>query len=165
MPRVIQINRDCVSVGMDDGSIADFAFQQFNFTPAIGDEVEIFQNENRVIITKAGQYSGAQSDYSYSDQTYYQQPYTQDYNNNNTYYPQNNNNQNVVINNNINYGVPKDKWIAFLLCLLFGTLGIHKFYEGKIGMGILYIFTVGLCGIGVLVDLITILMKPNPYYV
>ena len=37
--------------------------------------------------------------------------------------------------------------------------------EGKIGMGILYIFTLGLAGIGVLVDLIVLLFKPNPYYV
>ena len=40
-----------------------------------------------------------------------------------------------------------------------------KFYEGKAGIGILYIFTFGLFGIGVIVDFITILLKPNPYYV
>lgn len=32
-------------------------------------------------------------------------------------------------------------------------------------MGILYLLTLGLCGIGVVVDLIVILTKPNPYYV
>ena len=32
-------------------------------------------------------------------------------------------------------------------------------------MGILYLFTFGLLGIGTLVDLIAIVMKPNPYYV
>ncbi len=65
----------------------------------------------------------------------------------------------------ITNGKEKDKWVAFFLCLFLGTLGIHKFYEGKVGMGILYIFTVGLFGIGVLIDLIRIVMKPNPYYV
>lgn len=59
----------------------------------------------------------------------------------------------------------KNKWISFLLCFFLGIFGAHKFYEGKIGMGILYIFTVGLFGIGALVDLIVILTKPNPYYV
>ena len=39
-----------------------------------------------------------------------------------------------------------------------------KFYEGKIGMGVLYIFTGGLFGIGAFVDLIVILCKPGPYY-
>lgn len=52
-----------------------------------------------------------------------------------------------------------------LLCLFLGLVGGHKFYEGKIGMGILYIFTVGLFGIGAIVDLIALLLKPNPYYV
>lgn len=31
-------------------------------------------------------------------------------------------------------------------------------------MGVLYIFTGGLFGIGVFVDFILILLKPNPYY-
>ena len=26
----------------------------------------------------------------------------------------------------------KNKWVSFFLCLFFGYLGIHKFYEGKI---------------------------------
>lgn len=69
------------------------------------------------------------------------------------------------MSNQVQNGEPKDKWIAFLLCFFLGYLGIHKFYEGKVGMGILYIFTGGLCGIGCLVDLILIVMKPNPYYV
>ena len=58
-----------------------------------------------------------------------------------------------------------DKWIALLLCFFLGFIGAHKFYEGKTGLGILYIFTGGLFCIGIFVDLIVILCKPNPYYV
>lgn len=58
-----------------------------------------------------------------------------------------------------------DKWIALLLCIFLGFLGAHKFYEGKTGLGILYIFTAGLFGIGLFIDFIVILCKPNPYYV
>ncbi len=58
-----------------------------------------------------------------------------------------------------------DKWVSFFLCLLLGGWGAHKFYEGKMGMGILYIFTGGLLGIGTLIDLVTILGNPNPYEV
>ncbi len=57
----------------------------------------------------------------------------------------------------------KNKWIAFLLCLFFGPFGIHKFYEGKILLGIVYIFTCGIFGIGVIVDLVKLFFKPNPY--
>lgn len=93
-----------------------------------------------------------------------------------------NSSQPIVINNNntssssasasatavsgaVGIGTPKNKWVAFLLCLFLGFLGAHKFYEGKIGMGILYLFTVGLCGVGIIIDLISILGKPNIYYV
>lgn len=61
--------------------------------------------------------------------------------------------------------VERNKWAAFLLCFFLGGIGAHKFYELKPGMGVLYIFTLGLFGIGWLVDLIVILCKPNPYYV
>ena len=35
-----------------------------------------------------------------------------------------------------------------------GLAGVHRFILGHIGMGILYIFTVGLCFIGTIVDLV-----------
>lgn len=80
------------------------------------------------------------------------------------------NNSNSNVNSNINQNLiagrkAKNKWTAFLLCIFLGVVGAHKFYEGKTGMGILYLFTGGLCGVGVLIDLIIILTKPNPYYV
>lgn len=59
----------------------------------------------------------------------------------------------------------KNKWVAFFLCFFLGYLGIHRFYEGKVGTGILWLLTCGLGGIGVLVDLILIACKPNPYSV
>lgn len=67
---------------------------------------------------------------------------------------------NVVVNN-INVQAenvsPKDKLVAALLCFFLGYLGIHRFYVGKVGTGILWLFTVGWFGIGVLIDFIMIL--------
>ncbi len=51
----------------------------------------------------------------------------------------------------------KSKGVAAVLCLLFGYLGLHRFYVGKIGTGILWLVTLGFCGIGELVDFIMIL--------
>lgn len=58
----------------------------------------------------------------------------------------------------------KNKWAAFFLCLFLGVFGVHKFYEGRILLGIVYICTGGLCGIGIIIDLFVLLFKPNPYY-
>lgn len=50
----------------------------------------------------------------------------------------------------------KSKTTDLLLCIFLGTLGVHRFYEGKIGTGILWLCTLGLCGIGWVVDLVLI---------
>lgn len=90
------------------------------------------------------------------------------------------NDRNIIINNSssasaaasasasanirpVVYGRPKNKWVALLLCIF--TICGHKFYEGKVGMGILYLCTMGLFGIGWIIDIISLALKPNPYYV
>lgn len=80
------------------------------------------------------------------------------------------NQQPIIINNsnvntNIAGGRQKNKWVSVILCLFLGEFGIHRFYEGKIGTGLLWMFTIGLFGIGWFIDLIILLLKPNPYYV
>ena len=52
----------------------------------------------------------------------------------------------------------KTKGTAYLLWLIsiFGWLGVHHFYLGKIVKGIIWILTGGVFGIGSLIDLFTI---------
>jgi len=50
----------------------------------------------------------------------------------------------------------KSKVAALLLCIFLGEFGAHYFYVGKIGMGILYLLTAGLFGIGWIVDIFRI---------
>jgi len=81
-----------------------------------------------------------------------------------------NTNTSTNTNNNNNYaqrsgGKEKNKWVALILCFFFGALGVHRFYEGKVLTGILWMCTLGLLGFGVLIDFLIIAFKPNPYYV
>lgn len=47
---------------------------------------------------------------------------------------------------------------AYILCCagFFGVAGVHRFYLGKYGTGVLYLFTFGLFGIGSIIDLFRI---------
>jgi len=51
---------------------------------------------------------------------------------------------------------PKSIGVAYILLIFLGFLGIHQFYLGKIGRGILYLLTAGLFFVGVIVDLFTL---------
>jgi len=58
----------------------------------------------------------------------------------------------------------KSQLVALLLCFFFGVFGIHRFYLGYIGIGLIQLFTAGGCGIWALIDLIMILtgdLKPK----
>lgn len=52
----------------------------------------------------------------------------------------------------------KEWLICLLLCVFAGYLGIHRFYVGKTGTGILQLLTCGGLGIWVLIDLIRIIL-------
>lgn len=55
-------------------------------------------------------------------------------------------------------GSSKDWLVTLLLCFFVGCLGIHRFYVGKTGTGIIMLITCGGCGIWALIDFIMICM-------
>ena len=82
---------------------------------------------------------------------------------------------NIIINNNNNASSsasasamfgnasnvsPKSWLVTLLLCLFLGTIGIHRFYVGKIGTGILMILLLmtGISAIWAVIDLILIIL-------
>jgi len=49
-----------------------------------------------------------------------------------------------------------DYSVSWLLLTFLGFLGLHRFYMGKWATGILYLLTVGLFGVGILYDFLTL---------
>lgn len=61
-------------------------------------------------------------------------------------------------------GGEKSQLVALLLVIFVGIIGIHRFYLGYIGIGIIQLLTLGGCGIWALIDLIRIItgdLKPK----
>lgn len=51
---------------------------------------------------------------------------------------------------------PYDYSTAWILLVFLGIFGLHRFYQGKILTGLLYLVSGGLLGVGLLYDLLTL---------
>lgn len=120
MAKIIKINGEVISIGTDEGGIKEVRVADLNFTPSLGDEVEVFETENSLIITKKENKSANQSNSGININV--------------------SNNQNgtspVYIANNTK---AVNKVVYCILAFFLGGIGVHKFYAGKIGTGILYL--------------------------
>ena len=74
-------------------------------------------------------------------------------------YNYNRSNQQGYNNYDVRKSTQKSWLVTLLLCLFVGTIGVHRFYVGKIGTGILQLLTFGGFGIWTLVDFILIACK------
>ncbi len=120
MAKIIKVNDDIVSIGTDEGGIKEVRKTDINFIPNIGDEVEVYETENNTIVTKKEKKIENNS----------------------------NGGININVSNNQNNAQPMyvanntkavNKVIYCILAAFLGGIGVHKFYAGKIGTGILYL--------------------------
>lgn len=152
MNKIIKIEGDVILIGMEDGAIKEVRREDCsNFIPNIGDVVELFNTETKVIVTKkevekpkdnnipAG---GININLSNVQNIQSQQP---------AYYPPNGVNLHAV-----------NKVAYLVVALLLGGIGIHKFYAGYSGAGVMYLL---FCWTGIpvllsIIDFIIACCKP-----
>lgn len=121
MAKIIKVNGDIISIGTNEGGIKEVRATDISFTPNVGDEVEIYETENDLIVTKKEEKRDSNSS---------------------------NAGININVSNNqtgaqpmyvVNNTKAVNKVVYCLLAFFLGGIGVHKFYAGKIGTGILYI--------------------------
>lgn len=64
--------------------------------------------------------------------------------------------EHIYVEHHVRVRSEKRRLTLLLLCIFLGRFGVHKFYEGKTGMGLLYLLTHGLFGVGRVIDIISI---------
>lgn len=98
MPKVIRIKEGTVTIGNEDGSFLDIPMSELDFTPVVGEMVELFSSGDRTVIYRNGK---------------------------NPALPPKGKGVNQIA-----YG---------LFALFLGGFGVHKFYVGKVGLGVVYL--------------------------
>lgn len=116
--KVIEISKGIVSIGID-GKIEEVRITDLNFNPKVGDEVEIFKTETKTIVSKIEkeEKSGHAPININVNQTQGSVQPTMLYQN----------------------GAVVNKWVYVLITLILGGIGGHKFYAGKVGLGVAYL--------------------------
>jgi hypothetical protein len=64
----------------------------------------------------------------------------------------------VSLKHDLAEGEGKDWLTTLLLCFFLGVFGVHRFYTGHIGIGVVQLLTLGCCGIWTLIDFIIIIV-------
>lgn len=109
MDKIVKIEGDKVFIGRDDGGLIEADVKDCNFTPSVNDYVEIFRSENSIVISKAQNMAAEIKD------SVMQAIYSAD------------------------GKKPVNKIAYAVLAIFLGSFGVHKFYSGKTGLGILYL--------------------------
>lgn len=148
MPKVISISQETVTLGLESGSLREVRMVDLNFQPQVGDEVELYETENRIVVIK-------------------KEPTRQQIPEGGIHINVSNENQTAgVVATQVITGKVVNKVIYCILALFLGGIGVHKFYAGRIGAGICYLLFCWTCipAFIALIEFIVALCKKSDSY-
>lgn len=141
MAKILSITNTIISIGTDEGGIKEVRAEDLNFVPHVGDQVEIFETDTKVIVSKV---ENTNSDTPAGGININVQ-----------------NAQNTFAATSMVSGKVVSKVAYCVLAFFLGGFGIHKFYAGRTGAGLvmlLFCWT-GIPAVISLVDFIVGLTK------
>mgnify|MGYP002768988681 CR=1 FL=1 len=123
MKKIVDIRNNIVYIGNEDGGLQEVRLEDCSFEPAIGDSVNVFSSETKTIVTKIEM--EAKPVEPVADRVHV----------------------NIVNENNNSIEQPisaggkvVNKAAYCILAFFFGSFGFHKFYAGKVALGLIYLF-------------------------
>lgn len=128
MSKILTVADDLVTIGCDDGTLKDVRPCDLNFDPAVGDEVEIFESNSRVLVSKK-EHQAIQRP---------EEPAQQGGDGSTSIPVDNSNNStSAAVDANPAAGGKVVNRLAYvLLAILLGGVGAQFFYVGKTSIGI-----------------------------
>ena len=145
MAKILSITNTVISIGNDDGTIKEVRAADVNFVPHVGDKVEIFETDTKIIVSKVEEPKSSIPEGGININL------------------QNNQTNSGVAPAVVNNGKVVSKVVYCILAFFLGGIGIHKFYAGRTGAGItmlLFCWT-GIPAIIAFVDFIIGLTKKS----
>ncbi len=116
MSKILSVTNTIVSIGTDDGAIKEVRSEDLNFVPHIGDKVEIFETDTKVIVSKIEDVPTSTPGGGININLQ--------------------NTQTTPTTNFVAQGKVVGKVAYCVLAIFLGGLGVHKFYAGKSGAGV-----------------------------
>ena len=141
--KIIDVKQDIISLGLDSGEIKEVRACDINFVPHLGDKVEIFETDSKIIVSKTEEEKTSVPNGGISINL------------------TNSQNVSAPATTLVAGGKVVNKVVYCILAFFLGFLGIHKFYAGKSGAGVamLLFFWTAIPAVIAFVDFIVGLTK------
>jgi len=120
MSKIVKIKDDVVVIGLDDKSLKEVRRSDCEFIPEVGMEVEVFESETSIVVHKVERIREKEVDKGINIKI-------------------ENTNSNQATSPIFVGGKVVNKTVYLLLAFFLGGFGVHKFYSGKIGAGVMFI--------------------------
>lgn len=150
MDTILKIDGNRILIGRHDGSVLNVSMKNLDFMPRAGDVVRIYESDDEIFVRKIDDRYSYGNESHDSDFTFRSAPI----------YDATRGYVDEAPRGTVN------KWIYVVLALLFGWIGLHKFYSKKILKGVLYIlfsWTFIPAVISIVEAIIAIIKTPDEY--